>query len=583
MIGALCYWQACSFWNRLTTRLKRLRQPKYLVGAIVGGAYFYFYFFRFMFAAPPGRQGGPPVSLAADPALAAGIGTLALFVVVLVAWLFPRERAALNFSEAEIAFLFPAPISRRSLIHYKILRSQTAILFTTILLTLFTGRWRAGGGEFWISLLGYWVILATLNLHFLGASFVRTWLQDAGVTVWRRRAAVLGLLALAIGAGIFWGGAAMRWPQAEDFSSLAAFVDYERTLLDSGPLPWLLYPFRLVIGPFLAQSAGAFVVALGPALAIMAAHYLWVIRANVSFEEASVAKAQKLAARIAAVRAGGGTASVPKKAARDPFRLRPAGPPSVAFLWKNLIAAGQHFTARMWLILLLSMFFPAVMIALTARQSPGLMFIGAAALGLLCMSFLMGPQLLRQDLRQDLPAADVIKVYPLRGWQVVLGEILAPVVILTAIQWLLIVLVVVFFALPENVFPLPRRLACGLGAVILAPALDFITMLIPNTAALVFPGWIPMGKEAGQRGLEVMGQALIMMFGQVLVFTLALVPAAAVVAAVVFAGHLLGSWAAAVPVGALVAAAVLVGEGGAGILLLGKRFERLDVSAELSG
>jgi hypothetical protein len=212
-----------------------------------------------------------------------------------------------------------------------------------------------------------------------------------------------------------------------------------------------------------------------------------------------------------------------------------------------------------------------------------LMFIGAAAFGLLCMSFLMGPQLLRQDLRQDLPAADVIKVYPLRGWQVVLGEILAPVVILTAIQWLLIVLVVVFFALPENVFPLPRRLACGLGAVILAPALDFITMLIPNTAALVFPGWIPMGKEAGQRGLEVMGQALIMMFGQVLVFTLALVPAAAVVAAVVFAGHLLGSWAAAVPVGALVAAAVLVGEGGAGILLLGKRFERLDVSAELSG
>ena len=583
MIRALCYWQACSFRNRLATRLKRLRQPRYLVGAIVGGAYFYFYFFRFMFAGATGRHGAAQVSLAADPALAQGIGTLALFVIVLAAWLFPRERGALNFSEAEIAFLFPAPISRRGLIHYKLLRSQTAILFTTLLLTVFTGRWRAAGGSFWISLLGYWVILATLNLHFLGASFVRTWLQDAGVTVWRRRAAVLGAVALAVGAGIFWGGASVRWPQAEDFTSVAAFVDYERTLLGSGPLPWLLYPFQLMIGPFLARSAGAFLVALGPALVIMGVHYLWVIRANVSFEEASVAQAQKLAVRIAAIRAGGGTASVPKKAARDPFRLHSAGPPSVAFLWKNLTAAGQHFTARMWLILSMSMLFPAVMIAVTARKSPGLMIIGVASLGLLCMSFLMGPQLLRQDLRQDLPAADILKLYPLRGWQVVLGEILAPVAILTAVQWLLIVLAVVFFALPENVFPLPRRLACGLGAAILAPALDFITMLIPNTAVLLFPGWMPMGKESGPRGIEATGQALIMVFGQVLVFTLALVPAAALGAAVVFVGHLLGSWAAAVPVGALVSAAVLLGEGGAGILLLGKRFERLDVSAELNG
>ena len=40
MIAALFYLQTRSFWNGLVTRVKRLRQPKYLAGAIVGLAWF---------------------------------------------------------------------------------------------------------------------------------------------------------------------------------------------------------------------------------------------------------------------------------------------------------------------------------------------------------------------------------------------------------------------------------------------------------------------------------------------------------------------------------------------------------------
>ena len=43
---ALFYYQYHSWRNRLEARIRRLRQPKYLVGAIVGGIYFYFYLFR---------------------------------------------------------------------------------------------------------------------------------------------------------------------------------------------------------------------------------------------------------------------------------------------------------------------------------------------------------------------------------------------------------------------------------------------------------------------------------------------------------------------------------------------------------
>ena len=62
MIAALCYLQYHSTRNRLVTRFKRLKQPKYLFGAIAGGLYFYFYFFRYLFQgyAHGGRQAMKP-------------------------------------------------------------------------------------------------------------------------------------------------------------------------------------------------------------------------------------------------------------------------------------------------------------------------------------------------------------------------------------------------------------------------------------------------------------------------------------------------------------------------------------------
>ena len=61
MISALAYLQFHSVKNRLTQRIRRLKQPKYLVGAIVGGLYFYVYFVRFVFF-PPGAGRGASVA-----------------------------------------------------------------------------------------------------------------------------------------------------------------------------------------------------------------------------------------------------------------------------------------------------------------------------------------------------------------------------------------------------------------------------------------------------------------------------------------------------------------------------------------
>ena len=107
MIAALFYLQYHSTRNRLVTRFTRLKQPKYLIGAIAGGLYFYCYFYRTLFLGNSRSMGFTvsPERMAVMESLAAAI----LFVIVALAWLIPHERAALTFTEAEVAFLFPPP------------------------------------------------------------------------------------------------------------------------------------------------------------------------------------------------------------------------------------------------------------------------------------------------------------------------------------------------------------------------------------------------------------------------------------------------------------------------------------------
>lgn len=128
---ALFYYEWHSRWNRLCARLRRLRQPKYLFGAVAGGLYFYFYIFGAWFR---GSAPGAAASMLAPEHrfLLASAGALVLSVVLLLMWVIPHERAALMFSEAEVAFLFPAPVARRTLLHFKLLKSQGAILFSAL-------------------------------------------------------------------------------------------------------------------------------------------------------------------------------------------------------------------------------------------------------------------------------------------------------------------------------------------------------------------------------------------------------------------------------------------------------------------
>ena len=576
---ALFYYEWHSRLNRLRSRLRRLRQPKYLFGAVVGGLYFYWYFIGVWFRG--GAAGRTPMLAPENRALVESLGALVLLVVILLMWIIPHERAALMFTEAEVAFLFPAPVGRRTLIHFKLLKSQTAILFSALFMTLIGWRW--GGGNYVFHFIAWWGLLSIINLHMLGSSFARTLLLERGISNWRRRLFVLGGAGLAAAAVFLWARQALPPPpDLSDAQGFSAFTAYASQILQSGPLPWLLAPFRWAIAPRFAVDAQGFFLALIPVLGLIALHYFWVIRSNVAFEEASVELSRKFAERIAAVRAGNWQAmSKPKKAKRPPFVLRPEGWPAVAIFWKNLISAGQFFTGRAWFSLVWIAVIAGMILRSSGRHSGSGAALAILAVSLGVMSLLYGPAILRHDFRQDLRVADILKLFPMPGWQVVLGEILAPAAILAGAQWALLILA--FVLCPANVghapVPMFLRIAAALSAALLLPCVDFIALLLPNAAALIFPAWVQLGKDT-PRGFETMGQQLILMFGQIIVLMLALLPAGlAAAAAYLIAWWLLGKvMAVAVISGALAAALVLAAEAAVGVLLLGKAFERFDWS-----
>lgn len=583
MISALFYLQFHTVKNRLVLRFKRLKQPKYLIGAIVGGLYFYWYFFRVLFVPRGSWHQGPaqaPSLPPLEPVLYESLGALLLFVIMFLAWFVPHKRAALAFSEAEVAFLFPAPVSRRGLIHFKLLRSQLGILFTVLIFTVLSGRFAASGH--WLThAAGWWLILFTLNLHFIGSSFALTMLLDRGISTWKRRVAVMGLVLAASGIVGVWAVRAFPAFAAADLINPDALVAYAKQALVSGPLPYLLYPFRLVVKPYLAPDIVSFLVALGPAVLLLALHYIWVIRSDVAFEEASVAASQKMAEKIAAARAGKlGTAGKQLKPKRPPFRLAPTGPPLVALLWKNLISAGSVFTTRMWFILLAVVVVMGGSLLGSSRGSALPIMAGTMAGMFGVWAVLLGPQIMRQDFRQDLPQADLLKLYPLPGWQVALGEILAPAAILTAVQWLLVVVgVACAVSFAHEAFSAGLVLAAGAGAAVLLPMFNLISLVIPNAAVLLFPSWFQTGKDA-PHGVEATGQRLIFALGQFLALIIAMIPASAVWAGFFFLVKFLAGPAPAVLVASGAAALVLAAEAGLAVMWLGWLFGRFDLSSE---
>jgi ABC-2 type transport system permease protein len=573
MIGAFLYLSICSIKNRVRVRLRRLRQPRYLIGSAVGILYLYATVFR----RTVGRSGRSASGLLPMLDRARGpiefVGAMVLSVIAAASWILPGGRP-IEFTRPEVQFLFQAPLSRRQLLHYKLLRGQIGVLFGSAVATIFL---RPGSlATAWTFLVGVWLVLALLRLHLIGVALRRQSLAQHGGSGIRRQwlpAAIvlgaIGVLAVAV---------------ASDWSTLSAMTTAEEVFHElqrqasSGAAAVVLWPFRAAVRLPLSGSPRAFLHALPAVLLLLALNYVWVLQGDAAFEEASAAQAEKHAAE----RVAPGSVRRKAKVTAPPFTLAATGRPEIAIFWKNLIMLGRYASLKMLL-----RFLP-VFVALTVLFSQGEGRAGLQAMAsTLCLVFagftiLLGPQMMRNDLRQDFGNLAVLKTWPLRGAALLRGELLAPSVVLAVLAWCLIVASAIFISSSRSFvsghwISVTDRVSYAIGALLVAPGLILAQLVVHNAVAVLFPAWVVVGTSRA-RGIDAMGQRMLMLAGILLALVVSLVPAA-VVAGVV--GLLLYAITRTIPVivPAIVIAAVMIAECAIAIEILGRLLDRTDVTA----
>jgi hypothetical protein len=574
VLRAFVYLRTTSMVNAAWLRLKRLRQPKYLFGALLMAGYL-----ALMFSGPlrGARQLMPMTPQLMS--LSAGIGALGLFVVVAAVWLLPGNRAALAFSEAEIAFLFPAPLTRVALINFSLLRSQMAIFLSAFLLSVVFGRGRGLPGNAWQHATGVWLLMATLRLHFLGASFAHERLFQAGWHPWLRRIAGSLLLLGVFGGLMAWMASHVRPPGIADLADARALGHWLGPVLDAPPANVVLAPFRWLLAPLFAGGDAHWWVTLLPALGLLALHYAWVVRSHVAFEEASIDRARRSAERVQALRAGRfrGAATTARAPA---FALAPRGFAPVAFLWQGLLAAGAAGRPRNWLWLGLGLATLVVGLAQTPWRTV-VVAIGGLLLGLATWAPLMGPMIWQRTLRDTLDLLDIYKAAPVPGWQVALGQLLTPVLLITAGQWLMGLLgLLALTASGQAPWAAGASAWAGVfGVLLLTPPLCMLLLCVPFAGVLWFPAWAAAFSARGG-GFEVAGQRLAFGALFLLATLLALLPAGLLGGGAYLLGRLLDWPVAGLLLGILAAAALLLAETAGALRLLGRRIDRFDLSQE---
>jgi hypothetical protein len=516
--GALGYLLRTTFRNRMKRQLRRLRSPKVAVAVLIGVLYLVL-----IFANPAGQA-----AFSARPFGGAGVELAAVLLLIFIGrwWLFGAERQALAFSPAEVHFLFPAPLTRRTIVAYRLARTQIILIVNA---TIWTWIFQTTGGPAPARFVAFWLLFGTLHMHMLGASLVRAGMLEHGTAgVRRHRMAIAVLVAVVV---------ALIWSMILHADAIAAAEGMIETLravgtsLQSGPAYVALAPLRFLLRPALAGSLSEWATAMPLALLVAGIHLVWVLNADIAFEEAAVEASERHARRIEAWRQGRPLTQTARGAVRSRLTLEPRGHPAVAILWKNVIAMMRSVrgagVARVIVIVLSIVVFSALNSKREFVEMLGVM-LGTWSAFLV----LAGPVWVRYDFRRDLARLDTLRVLPLSGTAVAAAEVAGSAFAITALQFGMLALGGVTLTAGGMPVPAPPTWVVILFLVAAFP-MNVIVVGVHNVYALSSPD---AGRRAAMRpaGIEAFGVHLLVMLLSMLAMILALIAPAVLAGATRF-------------------------------------------------
>jgi hypothetical protein len=176
---------------------------------------------------------------------------------------------------------------------------------------------------------------------------------------------------------------------------------------------------------------------------------------------------------------------------------------------------------------------------------------------------------------------DLLKTYPIPGWQIALGELAGPVLLGSLMQWCSLGIGLMLLSIAPPLHPHLGTITAIVGGIaLLLPIFNLSTAILPCAGALLYPGWFRPQENAAP-GIENTGMKLILGIAQLLAVVVAMIPVAFFGAVAWFA---LGKFTAAAEWQALAAGGtamlILAMETGLGIAWLGSLYDKFDVSSE---
>lgn len=566
---ALLFLHTRSFINRLRAQLVRARNPRYLVAIIVSCLYLWWILFQDA-AVQPGRYRESFFT----STYTSVVGSAVLLLFGMKWWLFKTDRSTLAFIPAEVQFLFPAPISRKHLIHAKLIRMQAIILINTLIFTIVL-RGGANSIDSWKRGLSLWVLITTMSLHRLAAGIVRSSVVEHGSAGRRRALVPFGVYSFLIGVIVY--SVLVHLPEL----SAARIDGFQSTIkalvgiLKTPPASLALLPTRALVTSVLNATGSQWGSSIVGALIVLIVHYVWILRLDVAFEDAALEATRHRFERLQRLRSTQmGQARSRKGALTALPALKPQGRPEVAIIWKNIAAALRGGGWQRQLLLFPGIILVFAIITLRKNTMPIDFFFGMIG-GWIAMLLVLGPGMIRFDLRLDLPQLAVLKTFPISGRRLVMAEVAGGTILHTITIWSLIA-IPAFIVLRGLSNPIGTE---SPGAFIVAlllsiPALNALFFTIHNGTALLFPAWVRLGVEPGR--FEAMGQNMLTMGATTLAALVALVFPIGLGALAFWLTHGFGVWIALMT-GVLTGVAVLIAELGPALYWLGSVFERIEV------
>lgn len=395
-------------------------------------------------------------------------GPALLLLYCFVNVVFSTGERAIYFPPAEVNLLFPAPFGRRELLGYKIVSTLIVSLPTALFMSLLL---RAYASWFLASFLGMLLIVLFMQLFSMTINLLAISVGARLYTRGRRLVAALAIL-LAAALLLHVGGSPRQWQPQELFHQL----------LDAPAWKIVSWPLRSFfdvaaaerLWPDLARSA-----ALGALVNLFLVGVVFALDAH--YLEAAASASAQIYARMQRLRRGGiGSGEGLRRggAARMSLPMPPWMGGIGPIVWRQLTTAARGADRLLLLIVILGVALGAPMLAALRDEQENLVFV-LTLVALWLTIFLT--TMLPFDFRGDIDRLALLKTLPLPAWRLAIGQLLAPVLLMTALQG--IGLTVVAWTAPPSDWLLPAGLACAAYV----PPINFLLFALDNLLFLLFP------------------------------------------------------------------------------------------------